>query len=174
MRRLIVLLPCILVFVVACGVKVSTPVGTISGPKVSVPKVPIVQKQLAASDIFEGDEYLVQWGDYYIGKLLTAPSEVEKEAEFLVYYGEGEKRWESDFFQVSHATAADLTTGSEVVYFGGNEREEVFYLPVDRLSARQGVWYKRFVTDTSLLASRGILYIGDSKVDKDNVFVVIK
>jgi len=174
MKRLAVLLPCILVFVVACGVKLDTPVGTISGPEVSVPKVPIIQKQLSASDIFEEDEYLVKWGNYYIGKLLTAPSEVKREAEFLMYYGEGEKRWESDFFRVKSATAADLTAGNEVIYFAGNQSEGVYHLPEDRHSARQKAWYKRLVTDTSLLASRGIVYVGDSKVDKDNVFVVVK
>ena len=181
MKNLTVWLSCFVwVFAVSCSkiAEIKTPVGTISGPSVSGPKVPtVIQRGLSASNIFEGDEYIVtrsednNWGDY--GKMLTPPSAVAAEAEFLIYRS-GQKEWSNVFFKLKPATATDLTVGNDVFYFRDNEREGVYHLPTERSNARQGYWYRGLIIDTSLLGSRGILYVKEDKVDKDNVFIALK
>jgi hypothetical protein len=180
MKRLAVLLLIIStsMLIPACSsIKKTMPVSIDPGVSVQTPQVSVpVGGGLSASGILEGDEYMVADHDrdewLNIGKLLTPPSQVSREAEFLVYQGGGQKKWTSAFYKVRPATAADIKAGTEVIYFRDNYQEEVYRLPNELSSARNGSWRRALVTDVSLYASRGVVYVGDERVDKNNVFVV--
>lgn len=165
----------VLVFSVSCAVKIRTP----SFPTTIDVGIPGVKPQLSPSDIFQADEYLVAYDEnyadgsaIYIGKMLTFPSEVTQEAEFLIYRS-AKKVWSPHFWRVRLATAADLDVGNKVICFG-NLQEGIYSLPKDISDAKQGYWQGGIITDLSLLAPRGIVYVSGDKVHKDNIFVVIE
>lgn len=166
-----------LVFVVSCSsIKEKLPVSVDPGVSMQSPAISMPMSKLSASEIFESDEYLVadDESSHYMdfGKLMTPPSAVKAEAEFLVYRV-SQKEWKDYFVKVRSATAADLNVGNEVIYYTGNRQQEVYQPPKDRSSARSNYWYKGLITDTSLLATRGIVYVAEQKVAKDNIFVAI-
>jgi len=142
---------------------------------IQTPRVSIPTPSLDLSSIFEAGEYLV--GDYETsawlecGKMLTPPSESTGEAEFLTYT-DSQKKWKRYFVRI--APAKEFKVGDELIYFTGNQKEEVYQPPTDRSSARESYWYKALVTDTSLVKSRGIVYIGGEKVDVKDAFVGAK
>lgn len=139
---------------------------------------PVMGKQTMPLALFSADEYLVGCrssgtGFARAGKMLTPPSAMKGEAEFLVYSG-SHKEWSRDFCKIRSATSSDLAIGNKVVFFGGDRPEGIISLPKDIPEARTGRWwYGGVITDLSLLA-RGVIYVGDDKVQIDNIFVATK
>lgn len=135
-------------------------------------------KQTPSPSLFSADEYLVGCGGdgagwAHAGKMLTPPSAMKGEAEFLIYSGSN-KGWSRDFCKIRPATSNDLAVGNKVVFFGGNGQEDIYLLPKDIPEARTGGWwYGGVITDLSLLG-RGVIYIGEEKVKIDNIFIAIK
>jgi hypothetical protein len=176
MRRIstVFALTCVLAFTISCSTVKKLPVSIDPGVAVQAPKISLPMGGLSSSDIFQGDEFLVGGDWSLMGKMLTAPSATKSEAEFLVYSGKGTKKWSDEYHKVKAVNAAGLKAGDDVFYFHGNEEDGVRNLPKDKSNAQQEYWRKGLVTDTSLLASRGIVYVGQDRVNKDNVFVAEK
>ncbi|MBI5745379.1 MAG: LPP20 family lipoprotein [Nitrospirae bacterium] len=147
-------------------------------PAVAPAPPPVMGGQMPPSVLFSADEYLVGcrgtgagWAN--AGKMLTLPSAMKGEAEFLVYSG-SRKLWSHEFCKIRPASSNDLAIGIRVVFFAGNHREGVYLTPKDLPEARtEGWYYGGVITDLSLIG-RGVVYVGEDKVQIDNIFIATR
>ncbi|MBI4377674.1 MAG: flagellar assembly protein T N-terminal domain-containing protein [Nitrospinae bacterium] len=155
----------------APSVKVIIPPPT-PPPTVEAKVTPLSAPQLPSP--LEADEYLVFGGEDdksgWVGKMLTSPTATNPEGEFL-HYAWGKKEWGRFFKQIRPSTASELTLGSLVYFFDGNIKDGVYYFPTDKAQIRRGGWWRDVVTDTSMINTRGIVTVGDWKVDISSTFV---
>ncbi|MBI3599976.1 MAG: hypothetical protein HY097_04970, partial [Nitrospinae bacterium] len=116
--------------------------------------------------VFGGEDDKSGW----VGKMLTSPTATNPEGEFL-HYAWGKKEWGRFFKQIRPASPSELTLGSLVYFFDGNQKDGVYYFPADKAQIRRGGWWRDVITDTSMISTRRIVTVGDWKVDVSSTFV---
>ena len=143
--------------------------------------IPFVLFALDDAHFIQDDDYFVAkepykqgWIYVELAKMIQpAKPETKNEAQFMTV-SQGEEFWTKYFWKTRIATVADCKVGTVVICFNDNVKDDVYWAPENKDSARSGSWFMAKITDMSDLYKGYLTVSGGYKVDKDNIRVTIK